>query len=62
MPTVDLPREESLNILCLRIREYAENHDLSADQIEALLNAGLSACCVLGDRAPELTEKLRRDA
>ena len=34
-----IPRAESLIILCLRIREYAENHDLSADQIEALLNA-----------------------
>jgi hypothetical protein len=54
--------EDDMNGLCLRIREYAQNHDLTADQIEALLNAGLSTCCVLGDRAPELTRKLRRDA
>ena len=53
-------REAALNDLMVRLRDYARDHDLSAPQIEALLNAGLSACCVLGERAPELTAKLRR--
>jgi hypothetical protein len=52
-------REAAFNDLMVRLRDYARDHDLSAPQIEALLNAS-SACCVLGERAPELTAKLRR--